>query len=62
MSELSEKMVRYRARHNIKQAIAAEQANVSLQTWCSVENEQQKPSKLTEMKIRELVEEKEGSQ
>lgn len=59
MSELSEMMVRYRARENIKQKVAAERARVSPQTWCSVENDRQHPSKLTEMKIRELVE-KEG--
>ena len=59
MMELSEAMVRYRARENLKQVDAAKLARVSPQTWCSVENGHQHPSKLTEMKIRELVELKE---
>ena len=62
MMELSEQMLRYRARNNMKQIDAAKLAQVSPQTWCSVENGHQHPSKLTEMKIRELVEDKEGSQ
>lgn len=61
MSELSEMMLRYRARENLKQIDAAKLARVSPQTWCSVENDHQRPSKLTEMKIRELVEPKEGN-
>lgn len=61
MSELKDLMFEYRVRENIKQKVAAERARVSPQIWCNIENGRQHPSKLTEMKIRELVE-KEGSQ
>lgn len=53
---LQEEMIRYRAKNRIKQAVAAQQAGVSQQTWCSVENDLQKPSKVTEAKIRLLIE------
>lgn len=49
--ELKEKMLDYRARNNISQRKAAAAAGITLQTWYSVENGYQKPSKMTEKKI-----------
>lgn len=57
--ELTELMVRYRAKHRISQEGLARLCGVSLQTINSVENGLQKPSKVTEQKIRMVVEEKE---
>lgn len=53
--ELIEKMLDYRARHNISQVKFAELCNVSQQTICNVENGVQAPSKLTRMKILNLI-------
>lgn len=52
---LSQKMIDYRARHNISQAKLAELCNVTLQTVCNVERCRQKPSKLTAQKILNVV-------
>ena len=54
---LSEKMIRYRAKERISQKELADRCGVSLQTINSVENEIQTPSRLTETKIRMIVEE-----
>lgn len=54
--ELIEKMLDYRARHNISQVKFAELCNVSQQTICNVENGVQAPSKLTKRKILNLIE------
>lgn len=59
MKELEKIMLDYRARENLSQTAAAEQAGISYQTWCMVENGNQKPSRLTETKIRKLCERKE---
>jgi len=53
---LSEKMIQYRAKHRITQKELADRVGVSMQTICSVENEVQKPSKVTEAKIRLVIE------
>lgn len=60
MSELSDKMVIYRAKHRITQAELAKRCGVSTQTINSVETDQQKPSKITEVKIRLVVEKEEN--
>ncbi|MBR5202898.1 MAG: helix-turn-helix domain-containing protein [Clostridia bacterium] len=52
---LSQKMIDYRARHNISQAKLAELCNVTHQTICNVERCKQKPSKLTTQKILNIV-------
>lgn len=59
MKELEKIMLDYRARENLSQTAAAEKAGISYQTWCMVENGNQKPSRLTEAKIRNLCERKE---
>ena len=51
---LSERMVLYRAKERISQRILAERCGVSAVTINSIENELQKPSKVTLAKI-ELV-------
>lgn len=55
-SELSDKMVVYRAKHRISQRELAEMCGVSTQTINSVETDQQKPSRVTETKIRLVIE------
>lgn len=59
MKELEKVMLDYRASNNLSQGAAAEKAGVSYQTWNSVENGKQKPTKFTEAKIRKLCERKE---
>ena len=54
--ELSELMVRYRAKERISQSELAKRCGVSLQTINSVENGVQTPSKVTEQKIRLVIE------
>ena len=56
MSELSEKMVLYRAKERISQKELARRCGVTLQTIHSIENEIQNPSKVTEAKIRLVIE------
>ena len=55
-SELGEKMVVFRARNRLSQAHLAKMCGISLQTVNSVENGTQTPSKVTEAKIRLIVE------
>lgn len=53
---LREEMIRYRAKERISQGELAKRCGVSLQTINSVENGLQTPSRVTEMKIRMIVE------
>lgn len=62
MSELSDKMVVYRALHRISQRELAKLCGVSVQTICSVETGQQSPSRITETKIRLIVDKEEEEQ
>lgn len=57
--KLSEMMIMFRAKHRLSQEKLANMCGVSLQTINSVENGSQNPSKLTEQKIRLVVEEEE---
>lgn len=52
---LKQDMVRYRAKERISQSELAKRCGLSLQTINSVENENQKPSDLTEAKIRLVI-------
>lgn len=52
---LQEKMVLYRAKHNISQAELAKKCNLSLQTVHCIESGIQSPSRVTEAKIRLVV-------
>lgn len=54
---LQDKMVEYRAKHDMSQKVFAEKCGVSLQTINSVENGLQKPSKMTEAKIMMVIKE-----
>ena len=54
---LQELMLQYRAKHGLSQEKLARLCNVSTQTINSVENGLQRPSKLTEEKIRLVVKE-----
>lgn len=49
---LRDEMVLYRAKERISQTEFAHRCGVSLQTICSVEKGQQSPSRVTEAKIR----------
>ena len=51
---LQERMIQYRAKHDISQRELAEKVGVSVQTINSVENGTQTPAKVTQAKI-ELV-------
>lgn len=53
--ELKEKMVLYRAKERISQSELARRCGVSLQTINSIENGYQSPSKVTEQKIKLVV-------
>lgn len=52
---LKEEMLIYRAVNKISQGKAAELAGVTKQTWYSIENGYQNPSKVTEAKIRLVI-------
>lgn len=57
MSELSEKMVFYRAKERISQSELAKRCGLTLQTIYSIEKGVQNPSRVTEAKIRLVIEE-----
>ena len=56
LSELSNKIINYRAQHNISQVDFAKLCKISQQTACNVENGVQKPSKITLKKILNVIE------
>ena len=56
--ELIGKMLAYRARNNISQAELGRRCGLTLMTINSIENGRQSPSKLTQAKIRMVVERK----
>lgn len=58
--KLMEQMITYRAKERISQKELAARCGVSLQTINSIENGIQDPSKVTEAKIRLVIEGKEG--
>lgn len=58
MSELSDKMVLFRAKNRLTQKELADLCGLSLQTINSVENDLQEPSRVTEAKIRLVVDAK----
>ena len=53
---LQERMLDYRARERISQTELANRCGLSLQTICNVENGVQSPSKVSEKKIRLVLE------
>ena len=52
---LKDKMLDYRASNNLSQTELAERCGVSLQTIWSIENGKQKPNRLTERKIKNII-------
>lgn len=56
MKNLSESILRYRAMHNLSQEEMAMRCNVTKQTIFNIEHGYQSPSKLTETKIRLVIE------
>lgn len=59
MSELSNKMIEYRAKERISQKELAKRVGVTLQTINSIENGLQEPSKVTRVKIDLVINRKE---
>lgn len=55
MDDLKEKMLDFRARHDLSQGELADMCHVTKQTIWAVENGIQTPSKVTERKIRNIV-------
>lgn len=60
MAGLPEDMIRYRAEHNLGQRALAKLCNVSVQTINQIELGHQNPSRLTEAKIRRIINGKEN--
>ena len=56
---LQEQMIRYRAEHDLTQEQAAERAGIGVVTWRNAEKGEQPIAKLTEAKIKLLIERKE---
>lgn len=56
---LSEKIVDFRAKYDLSQSEFAKMAKVSTQTIYNIENGYQEPSRLTEAKIKRVIEERE---
>lgn len=58
-SDLGEKILKYRAKHDMSQVEFARKCGVTVQTICNIENGIQNPSKLTKQKILILIAEEE---
>lgn len=56
---LGERIIRYRAKHNLTQVEFAKKANVSTQTIYLIESALQNPKKITIAKIEMVLEEEE---
>ena len=52
---IQDEMMRFRANNNLSQEKAAKMANITLQTWNQVELGRQNPSRMTEAKIRLVI-------
>lgn len=55
MSKLSDDMVLYRAKNRLSQTELAKLCGLSTQTVNSIETDQQKPSRVTEAKIKLVI-------
>jgi len=60
--ELSKEILRYRAIHGISQKEMAKRCRCSLQTIYSIENDLQTPSRVTEEKIRLVLDAQKGKE
>lgn len=56
MSGISNKILNFRAMHNLSQLEMAKLCKLTVQTICNIENGVQNPSKLTAQKILNVVE------
>lgn len=56
---LANRILDYRARHNISAKTFAKMCKVSMQTIYSIENNLQQPSKITRLKIENVLNKKE---
>ena len=54
---LGERILRYRAKHNLSQEEFANRAQVNVMTINTIENDKRKPTKLTEMKVEMILKE-----
>ena len=59
---LGERIIRYRAKHNMTQVQFANKAGLSTQTIYLIESELQRPKKITVAKINLLLDEDEGKE
>lgn len=57
LKDLSQKIVCFRAKNNINQEEFASRCHLTQQTICNIENEKQKPTKLTKQKILNVINE-----
>ena len=57
MKTLAERILEYRAKHDMSAKEFAEKCKLSLQTVYSIENGLQKPSKITRVKIENVLKE-----
>lgn len=57
MSDLGQRMVRYRAKHNLSQEELATMCKLSIMTICNVETNQREPTRLTVAKIEQVINE-----
>ena len=55
MRELKDAMLDFRAKHNISQSKLAEMCKLTAITICNIENGVQSPSRLTERKIWNVI-------
>lgn len=56
LETLADKMLDYRAKHDLSQGELADLCHVTKQTIWAIENKAQRPTKLTERKILNIVE------
>lgn len=56
---LSEDMIKYRAKNRMNQRELAAKCGLSVQTVCAIETNQQTPTRVTEARIRLVIDEKE---
>lgn len=54
-TELANKIIMYRARHNISQVEMAKRCNVTAQTISNIETGVAHPSKITVIKIKNII-------
>lgn len=58
--DLSERIIRYRAKHRITQKEMAQRCGITPQTLCYIETGQQTPGKMTQTKIELVLETDDG--